>query len=46
MTVLVIILIILYLYVDPYVDIQEDKVIFWYNWSGYRNFYVWNRQSF
>lgn len=29
---------------NPYVDIQEDSIILWYNWFGKRKFYqLWSR---
>ena len=35
--ILAIVLIIAFIYYDPYVDITEDNVLLWYNGKGYRD---------
>ena len=46
MIILIIILVCLIL-LNPYIDIQQDIIIIWYNWLDKRNYYIlWERQNF
>lgn len=44
--ILAIVLIIAFIYYDPYVDIIEDNVLLWYNGKGYREYIIlWSRNT-
>ena len=44
--ILAIVLIIAFIYYDPYVDITEDNVLLWYNGKGYREYIIlWSRNT-
>lgn len=44
--ILAIVLIIAFIYYDPYVDITEDNVLLWYNKSGNREYIIlWSRKT-
>lgn len=45
MIILIIVLIYLIL-LNPYIDIQQDKIIIWYNWFTERKHYIlWKPQN-
>lgn len=44
--ILAIVLIIAFIYYDPYVDITEDNILLWYNGKGYREYIIlWSRNT-
>jgi hypothetical protein len=45
MIILIIVLVCLIL-LNPYIDIQQDKIIIWYNWFTERKYYIlWKPQN-
>lgn len=45
MIILIIVLVCLTL-LNPYIDVQQDKIIIWYNWFTERKYYIlWKPQN-
>lgn len=45
MIILIIVLVYLML-LNPYIDVQQDKIIIWYNWFTERKYYIlWKPQN-
>lgn len=45
MIILIIVLVYLIL-LNPYIDVQQDKIIIWYNWFTERKYYIlWKPQN-
>lgn len=43
---IILIIVLLCLILNPYIDIQQDKIIIWYNWFTERKYYIlWKPQN-